>query len=63
MNATETYQATRLEIDEQIARIQDLLKHMDKRQAADPKNWAFAGSAEHITKELEDLIGFLWDNK
>jgi hypothetical protein len=63
MNATETYQANRHEIDEQIARIQDLLRDMDKRQSADPKNWGFAGSAEHVSKELEDVIGFLWDNK
>lgn len=63
MNATETYQAHREKIEDQIARIQDLLKHLDKRQATDPKNWGFAGSAEHVSKELEDIIGFLSDNK
>jgi hypothetical protein len=63
MNATETYQANRLEIDAKIARIQDLLKAMDKSQAADPKNWGFAGSAGHISNELDAILETLGATK
>jgi hypothetical protein len=63
MTATENYQATRLKIDEKIARMQDLIKHMDERQAADPKNWAFSGSAAVVSKQLQELIGFLSHNE
>jgi hypothetical protein len=56
MNATETYQANRLEIDAKIARIQDLLKAMDKSQSTDQQNWGFAGTAGHINGELDSIL-------
>lgn len=59
MNATETYQARRQEIDAKIARLQDLLKDMDENQAADPKNWGFAGSAGHVSSELDAILDFI----
>lgn len=58
MNATKTYQANRNEIDAKMARIQELLKTLDKDQAADPKNWGYAGSAGHVNRELNELIAF-----
>jgi hypothetical protein len=63
MNATETYQANRLEIDAKIARIQDLLKAIDKSQSTDPKNWGFAGTAGHINSELDSILETLGANE
>jgi hypothetical protein len=62
MNATETYQANRHEIDSKIARIKDLLKAMDKSQSADAKNWGFAGTAGHISNELSEILESLSGN-
>jgi hypothetical protein len=63
MNATETYQANRNEIDAKITRIQELLKAMDERQAGDPKNWGFAGNTGHIKSELEEILETLGATK
>jgi hypothetical protein len=62
MNATETYQANRNEINAKIARIQDLLKAMDRRQSTDPKNWGFAGTAGHISDKLGEILESLSGN-
>jgi hypothetical protein len=62
MNATETYQANRHQIDAKIARIQELLKAMDKSQNAEPKNWGFAGTAGHISNELSEILESLSGN-
>jgi len=59
MNATEAYQANRNEIDAKIGRIQALLKELDAQQAADPRNWGFAGVTGHIKGELDEILGTL----
>ena len=63
MTATETYEAHRCKIDVKIARLQELLRTFDRRQAADPKNWAFAGSVGHISAELSELIAHITGEK
>lgn len=62
MNATETYQARRQEIAQQLAKLQQQLERMDREQAADPQNWGFAGSAGHISSELDQFLDFVSDN-
>jgi hypothetical protein len=59
MNATETYQARRQEINAKLIRIQDLLKTMDNNQADDRKNWGYAGSAGYIKEQLDGIITHL----
>ena len=62
MNATETYQANRLKIEKQIEQMQSLLAKLDEDQKADSKNWGYAGSAEHVSNELGEILNFLWGN-
>jgi hypothetical protein len=61
--ASTSYEAHRREIDTRIERLKELLAAFDRKQAADPLNWGYAGSAEHIKDELSNINAFLTDEE
>ena len=63
MNAQETYKNHRNEITKKVQELQELLGELDRKQAQEPRNWGFAGTAGHINKELDEILETLGASK
>lgn len=55
-DAHQTYAERRKSIDIKIARLQQLLRDFDTREANDSRNWGFVGSAGYTSEQLDELI-------
>jgi hypothetical protein len=59
MNATQTYNKRRTEIDDLLIAIKSGLQKMDEVQADHPLDWGFAGQAGYIKATLTLILDFV----
>lgn len=59
MNAHQTYQNSRAEIDTLLADINRALTLMDEVEADHPLDWGWAGNAGHVKATLAEVLEFI----
>ncbi len=57
--ATESYEREAAVIERQLIELKEKLAAHEKRQAADPRNWGYAGDLAHVATKLDELLQFL----
>jgi hypothetical protein len=58
-SAQEAFDKNFIEAQSKIYMITDKLYEMKKKYEDDLRNWGYAGSLEHVNKELDGILNFL----
>ncbi len=56
LSATERYALDAAVIERQLIELKEKLAAHKKRQAADPRNWGYAGDLAHVATKLDELL-------
>lgn len=54
--AANAYAAARKRVDSQLAEIQKLLQAFANKAQAEPRHWGFAGTMEHVSETLAEVV-------
>jgi hypothetical protein len=56
LSAAERYALEAAVIERQLIELKEKLAAHKKRQAADPRNWGYAGDLAHVATKLDELL-------
>jgi len=62
-NATYAYRAAHVRLDENLSRINRLVREHVEAQSKQPENWGFVGEMNHVIACLNDALEFLGQAK